>query len=175
MQTLDPRLLGVFAALARTRNMTRAAVALGLSRSMVSRKLQQLEEDLGVRLVQRTTRRLSLTEVGEQVLAEAERLERALAGVVEVAAAHRGQVRGRLRVIAFEDLTVEDPGDRVRVIYAPTPTDIGAAMVDLAEVGSNDVVFEPGCGDARITIAAIRRGARRGLCVDIDPIETLWF
>jgi precorrin-6B methylase 2 len=29
-------------------------------------------------------------------------------------------------------------------------------------------VFEPGCGDARITIAAIRKGARRAICVDID-------
>jgi uncharacterized protein (TIGR03000 family) len=66
------------------------------------------------------------------------------------------------------DLAVEDPGDRVRVIYVPTPADIAAAMVDLAGVGRDDVVFEPGCGDARITIAAIRKGARRGICVDID-------
>ena len=67
------------------------------------------------------------------------------------------------------DLTAEDPGDRVRVIYVPTPADVAAAMVDLAGVGRDDTVFEPGCGDARITIAAIRRGARRGICVDIDP------
>src|SRR5688572_21321711 len=45
------------------------------------------------------------------------------------------------------DLTVEDPADRVRVIYVPTPVDVTAAMVDLAGVGSNDVVYEPGCGD----------------------------
>jgi uncharacterized protein (TIGR03000 family) len=67
------------------------------------------------------------------------------------------------------DLTAEDPGDRVRVIYVPTPPDVAAAMSELAGVGRDDVVFEPGCGDARITIAAIRRGARRGICVDIDP------
>ena len=41
-------------------------------------------------------------------------------------------------------------------------------MVKLAGVTATDVVFEPGCGDARITIAAIKMGARRGLCVDID-------
>jgi precorrin-6B methylase 2 len=41
-------------------------------------------------------------------------------------------------------------------------------MVDLAGIGRDDVVFEPGCGDARITIAAIRKGARRAICVDID-------
>ncbi len=67
------------------------------------------------------------------------------------------------------DLTVEDPADRVRVIYVPTPPDIAARMVEMAKVGGTDVVYEPGCGDARITIAAIRASARRGVCVDIDP------
>lgn len=67
------------------------------------------------------------------------------------------------------DLTVDDPEDRVRVIYVPTPEDVAAAMVDLAGVRPDDVVYEPGCGDARITTAAIRAGARRGICIDIDP------
>jgi uncharacterized protein (TIGR03000 family) len=66
------------------------------------------------------------------------------------------------------DLTVDDPGDRVRVIYVPTPADVAEAMVDLAGVGRDDVIYEPGCGDARITIAAMRRGARQAICVDID-------
>jgi uncharacterized protein (TIGR03000 family) len=67
------------------------------------------------------------------------------------------------------DLTVDGPRDRVRVIYVPTPADVADAMVELAGIGRDDVVYEPGCGDARITIAAIRKGARRGICVDIDP------
>ena len=67
------------------------------------------------------------------------------------------------------DLTIDDPADRVRVIYHPTPVDVAEAMVDLAAVGPDDVVYEPGCGDARITTAAIRAGARRGICIDIDP------
>jgi uncharacterized protein (TIGR03000 family) len=71
------------------------------------------------------------------------------------------------------DLTVDDPADRVRVIYVPTPVDVAAAMVDLAGVGPDDVVYEPGCGDARITTAAIRAGARRGICIDIDPERAL--
>jgi uncharacterized protein (TIGR03000 family) len=82
----------------------------------------------------------------------------------------------RSKTVAFRggetvrvDLTVEDPADRVRVIYVPTPADVAAAMVDLAGVGPDDVVYEPGCGDARITTAAIRAGARRGICIDIDP------
>jgi uncharacterized protein (TIGR03000 family) len=67
------------------------------------------------------------------------------------------------------DLTIDDPADRVRVIYVPTPDDVAATMIDLASIGPDDVVYEPGCGDARITTAAIKAGARRGICIDIDP------
>jgi uncharacterized protein (TIGR03000 family) len=67
------------------------------------------------------------------------------------------------------DLTRDDAGDRVRVIYVPTPADVAGEMVRLAGVGPGDVVYEPGCGDARITIAALRAGATRGICVDLDP------
>lgn len=66
------------------------------------------------------------------------------------------------------DLTRENPGDRVRVVYVPTPADVAVEMVTLAGVRPGDVVFEPGCGDARITIAAVRAGASRAICVDLD-------
>lgn len=66
------------------------------------------------------------------------------------------------------DLTIADLNDRVRVIYVPTPDDVAREMVRLAGVTSDDVIFEPGCGDARITIAAVASGARRGMCVDIQ-------
>jgi tRNA A58 N-methylase Trm61 len=42
-------------------------------------------------------------------------------------------------------------------------------MIELAGVTDRDVVFEPGCGDARILIAAVRAGARAGVGIDIDP------
>jgi uncharacterized protein (TIGR03000 family) len=87
----------------------------------------------------------------------------------------------RTKTVAFRageslrvDLATEDPGDRVRVIYVPTPADVAEEMVNLAAVTSTDVVYEPGCGDGRITIAAIRKGgARRGICIDIDPERAL--
>jgi tRNA A58 N-methylase Trm61 len=82
----------------------------------------------------------------------------------------------RSRTITFRagdrvtvDLSADDPTDRVRVIYVPTPADIADEMVKLAGVTSNDVAYEPGCGDARITIAAVKGGARRGVGIDIDP------
>ena len=60
------------------------------------------------------------------------------------------------------DLTVDDPSDRVRVQYVPTPSDVADEMVKLAGVSAADVVYEPGCGDARITIAAVKGGREKG-------------
>ena len=53
--------------------------------------------------------------------------------------------------------------------YEGTPHSVVPAMIELAGVTSNDVIYEPGCGDARVVIAAIKAGARKGLGVDIDP------
>lgn len=54
------------------------------------------------------------------------------------------------------------------VVFEPTPHSVVAEMLKLAQVGANDVVYDLGCGDGRIVIAAVKRGAR-GVCVDIDP------
>jgi hypothetical protein len=53
--------------------------------------------------------------------------------------------------------------------YEGTPPAVVPAMIDLALIRSTDVVYEPGCGDARVLIAAMNAGARKGLGVDIDP------
>ena len=52
--------------------------------------------------------------------------------------------------------------------YVPTPEDVVDRMLTLAEVKAGDVVYDLGCGDGRIPIAAAKRGAR-GVGVDIDP------
>jgi hypothetical protein len=53
--------------------------------------------------------------------------------------------------------------------YEGTPHSVIPAMIELGGITSDDVVYEPGCGDARLVIAAIKAGARKGLGVDIDP------
>jgi SAM-dependent methyltransferase len=58
------------------------------------------------------------------------------------------------------------------VPYEPTPQPVVAEMIELAHVRSNDVVYDLGCGDGRIVIAAAKLGAR-GVCVDIDPQRIL--
>jgi SAM-dependent methyltransferase len=55
------------------------------------------------------------------------------------------------------------------VVYVPTPGPVVSAMLDAAKVGEGDVLYDLGCGDGRIAIEAARRGARKAVCVDIDP------
>lgn len=74
MTDLDPAWLRCFAAIADTGSMTRAAERIHRTQSAVSTQLQQLEAALGVRLVERTTRRLALTQEGERFLPHAHKL-----------------------------------------------------------------------------------------------------
>jgi DNA-binding transcriptional LysR family regulator len=61
-------LLAVFTAVAETESFTRAAERLGLPRSTVSRQILSLEDELGARLMHRTTRRVTLTPAGRRLL-----------------------------------------------------------------------------------------------------------
>jgi ribosomal protein L11 methylase PrmA len=54
------------------------------------------------------------------------------------------------------------------VVFVPTPNEVIEKMLDLAKVTSKDVVYDLGCGDGRIVIAAAKRGAR-AVGIDIDP------
>ena len=60
------------------------------------------------------------------------------------------------------------PTRRPDVIFVPTPEPVVEAMLQVANVTKNDVVYDLGCGDGRIPIAAAKIGAR-GIGIDIDP------
>ena len=56
------------------------------------------------------------------------------------------------------------------VIYVPTPPEVVAAMLKLAKVGPNDVVYDLGSGDGRIPITAVQTfKAKSAVGIDIDP------
>jgi tRNA G37 N-methylase Trm5 len=55
------------------------------------------------------------------------------------------------------------------VPYVPTPPEVVDRMLKLAEVKSGDVVYDLGCGDGRIVIAAVKINGVKGVCVEIDP------
>ena len=75
-----------------------AAQALGMPKTTVSRKVSELEAQLGVRLLQRTTRRLSLTDAGLAFAEEAEAAIARLEAAQEAVAELQREPRGRLRV-----------------------------------------------------------------------------
>src|SRR5476649_1703416 len=56
------------------------------------------------------------------------------------------------------------------IYYEPTPANVVAEMLSLAGIREGDVVYDLGCGDGRIVIAAAKAGAR-GVCIDIDPVR----
>ena len=53
--------------------------------------------------------------------------------------------------------------------FFPTPMIIVERMLEMAEIGPDDVVYDLGCGDGRIVIAAATRFGARGVCVEYDP------
>ena len=61
------------------------------------------------------------------------------------------------------------PSREPDVPYQPSSPEVVQAMLKLANVNARDVVYDLGCGDGRIVIAAVRDYGARGVCVDIDP------
>ncbi len=55
------------------------------------------------------------------------------------------------------------------VIFVPTPQAVVDAMLKMANVSKNDVVYDLGCGDGRIVITAAKQFGARGVGIDIDP------
>lgn len=57
------------------------------------------------------------------------------------------------------------------VIYVPTPQPVVDAMLELAGVGRDDVLYDLGSGDGRIPVTAARRFGTRGVGIDIEPVR----
>jgi DNA-binding MarR family transcriptional regulator len=91
MSTLNLEELAAFVAVVRARSFTVAAKALGMDKAQLSRVVSRLESRLGARLLQRSTRSLSLTEVGREFY---ERAVSILAAVDDTEAA-AGETMGR--------------------------------------------------------------------------------
>src|SRR5436309_11305080 len=99
MERNNLSMLAVFLAVAEERSFTRAGKRLGVSASAMSHAIRGLEEDLGVRLLSRTTRSVAPTEAGERLLA---RLRPALNDVQDVQdelSGLRDKPAGRLRLL----------------------------------------------------------------------------
>jgi DNA-binding transcriptional LysR family regulator len=92
--------LEVFVQAASLGGLTRASERLGISKSIVSRRLAKLEAELGIRLLTRTTRGISLTEAGSELLVRAQRILAEEADARAALAGQEGELAGRLRLAA---------------------------------------------------------------------------
>lgn len=92
--------MGAFAIIVREGSLTAAAKVLGVSKGSLSEQLRKLEENVGTRLLQRTTRRLSLTEAGEAYYRHCSQMMEEAAGANAAAGAMRAEPTGTLRVTA---------------------------------------------------------------------------
>lgn len=161
----DLNALAVFALVAEERNFRAAADRLGVTRSAVSQTIRRLEERLGVPLVRRTTRSVSLTEAGEGLHAQVAPAIAEMRAAVGRAEALRGRPRGRLRLavssIAERFLSgpflaafaEANPEVQLDITVTDEAFDIVAegydAGVRLGEVVEQDMIAVPVAGDER--------------------------
>jgi DNA-binding transcriptional LysR family regulator len=90
--------MNAFVAIAERSSFAKAATHLGISRSTLSETIRGLEEKLGVRLLNRTTRSVALTEVGERLLAELRPALDSFDAAVESVNVFRDKPAGHLRL-----------------------------------------------------------------------------
>src|SRR5262245_3665046 len=101
--TLDG--LRALVAVAHERSFTKAAAQLGVSQSALSQTIRQLEARLGIRLLTRTTRSVSMTEAGERVVGTvAPRIEE-IEAELAAASEFREKPAGTIRITATEHAT----------------------------------------------------------------------
>ncbi|TBR40535.1 MULTISPECIES: LysR family transcriptional regulator [Dyella] len=161
--------LQAFLAVARAGSFTRAAAQLGLSQSALSHKIRELEARLGLRLLTRTTRSVSPTEAGEQLMRSLtpsfENIDAALAGLSSL----RDKPSGTIRITSSEHAAAtilwpvlqtflpNYPDIRVEVISDATLTDIVAERFDagirLGEQIALDMVAVPVGPPTRLVVA----------------------
>ncbi|MBR7791181.1 LysR family transcriptional regulator [Undibacterium sp. FT147W] len=88
----------VFTEVAKSGSFTATADKLDMSRAMVTRYVSELEQWLGARLLQRTTRRVTLTDAGENCLRRSEQMMALMENMEEETGSHDGELRGQLRI-----------------------------------------------------------------------------
>lgn len=142
--SLDANDLILFAHVIDSGSFARAAERCGLPKSTLSRRITALETKLGERLLQRSTRRLSITEFGERILEHAKRLLEESEAASAIAEHRQDTPQGLLRVSLPPDFVELDlsglllqyaasyPAVRVEVDLSPRRVDLLAERFDLA-------------------------------------------
>lgn len=177
----------VFTKVVETKSFTGAAELLGLPKSTVSRKLAQLEERLGVRLVQRTTRKLALTDIGQAYYDRCSRIVADVAAAEQLVTDMQSTPRGRLRITAPVDISMRYLGTIIADFLA-THADINIELeatdriVDLIEEGfdlavrfgtlpESTLIARRLCSISGVMCASPAYLARRGAPTTIEELD----
>jgi LysR family transcriptional activator of dmlA len=167
--------VGFFALIAKLGNMAAAAQELGVTPPVVSRRLAALEQRLGVRLMNRTTRRISLTPEGESYLLEGVRLLEQMRALEHRIGGGTLQPRGTLRVSAtlgFGRLHVAPALSRFAARYPEVEVQLHLSdrSVNLVDQGFDVMVRFGDLSDSRLT-ARLLANNRRLLCASPDYLK----
>ncbi|HET8608927.1 MAG TPA: LysR family transcriptional regulator [Burkholderiales bacterium] len=168
-----------FVTVARLRRFSAAAGELGVSSSALSQQVRRLEERLGVRLLNRTTRGVGLTEAGERYLARCAPLLTALKEAASDVTATRTHVSGTLRITlprialtyfigpGLPELLARYPELQLELVVDDALTDLIGSGLDagirIEEMVERDMIAVPLTPPIRlVTVAAPEYVARRG-------------
>lgn len=125
-----------FTIMAQCNSLSEAALELGVTASAVSRRLARIEDRLGVRLANRTTRRLSLTSEGEAYLLASHDIINRVTAAEEAITSARGEPQGLLRINAtfqfgrehvapaIASFSARHPGVRVQLVLTDAPLNL---------------------------------------------------
>lgn len=167
-------------------SVTAAAAQLALAKSVVSKRLRDLEADLGVQLLRRTTRRVVATEPGRALYARMSPLLRELDEAVEEVVESEGPLRGRLRVAApmsfgtlylgkiLLELAREHPQLELALDFDDRMLDLVASGHDVAvRIGTSSdgsLIARKLCTMRRVLCCSPGYAAEQGLPRSIDDI-----
>jgi DNA-binding transcriptional LysR family regulator len=135
--------LALFALVARHGGLSAASRAAGIPKSRLSRRIMQLEERLGARLIERSSRRFAVTGLGRQILSHAEEVAANSAAAAELAAAQEAEPQGLVRVSApigigppvaalLLPVLRAHPALRVQLVLENRPVDLIEERIDIA-------------------------------------------
>lgn len=147
--------IAAFLATAEAGSISAASKRLGLATSVVSERLADLEKRLGAKLIQRTTRKLSLTESGLSFLPRAQRILREADEAEAELAARSGTLAGPLRLSAPVSFGILHLGPALCRFLVEHPEidvslDLDDKFVDVAADGYDAVLRHGSIGDTRL-------------------------
>jgi len=177
----------LFCAVVRNRSFSATALELGASPAFVSKRIALLEDVLQVRLLHRTTRRVSVTEDGETVWRWAQRIIEDVEQMTELVTTSKTIPRGLLRISAsagygrkqvapaLSELAAQYPSLRIQLELLARPVDlIGEGFdIDIRIGGESEpnLIVKKIAANARILCAAPTYLQRRGVPSNLSDLE----